>query len=68
MPADVDQAFIRQMQKKVEQELAAKERECIMYWSSEMEKILKRRHQDLASMENDLQRILTRMRNRLRQL
>jgi len=68
MPSSVDQAFIKQMQKKVEEELTAKERECVTYWLSQLEKILKRRHQDLASLENDLQTILTRMNNRLKQL
>jgi len=68
MSSSVDQKFIRQMQAKVRHELAEKERECVEYWRADLEKILKRHHQDLAGLESDLQRILTRMNNRLKKL
>lgn len=68
MSGNVDQAFIRQMQEKMAQELARKERECVAYWRTELEKVLKRRHQDLAGLESDLRSLLAKMENRLRVL
>ncbi|MBW2060605.1 MAG: hypothetical protein JRI95_03470 [Deltaproteobacteria bacterium] len=68
MSSSVDQKFIRQMQAKVRQELAEKERECVEYWQADLEKVLKRHHQDLAGLESDLKRILAKMNNRLKKL
>lgn len=61
----VDQAFIRQMQKRVEEELKKKEREVLEYWRAEMDKVLKRRHQNLAALSNDLKTLIDRMDKRL---
>lgn len=65
MTTNVDQAFIRQMQKKVEEELLRKEKEVLSYWRGELDKSLKRRHQDLASFASDLQALLAKMDKRL---
>ena len=65
MSGGVDQAFIRQMQKKVEEESRKKEREVLEYWRAEMEAIIKRRHQDLAAMTNDVKALIRRMDKRL---
>jgi hypothetical protein len=64
----MDQAFIRQMQKKVDEELRKKEREVLGYWRNELEKTIKRRHQALPALTTDLQTLLSRMDTRLSQL
>jgi len=65
MSPAVDSAFIRQMQKRMEAELAQKEQAVLAYWRGELEKTVKRRHQDLASLTNDLQKLLDRMDKRI---
>ena len=65
MALNVDPAFIRQMQKKMEQELAKKEKEVLTYWRGELERINLRRHQDLAAVITDIKQLLGRMDKRL---
>jgi len=64
MPQPSDPAFIRQMRNKVEQELVKKEIEVLEYWRGELDKVLKRRHQDLAALSNDLKILIARMDKR----
>ena len=64
MSTGADQAFIRQMREKVEKELAKKEKEVITYWRTELDNLVKRRHQDLASLSNDLKGLMARMDKR----
>lgn len=64
MPQPGDQVFIRQMRKKVEQELVKKEIEILEYWRGELDKVLKRRHQGLAALSNDLKILIGRMDKR----
>jgi hypothetical protein len=65
MAGNVDQAFVRQMQKKVEQELAKKEKEVLAYWRDELDKIMKRRHHELATLSTDISGLIARMDKRL---
>lgn len=65
MSGTVDQAFIREMRKKVEEELRRKEREVAEYWRGEVDRILKKRHRDLAALSSDLKALLDRMDKRL---
>ena len=65
MPAKVDQAFIQGMKKKVEEEMRKKEKEILAYWREELNKVVKRRHQNLSAMSNDLGQLLSRMDKRL---
>ena len=64
----MDQAFIRQMQKKMEEQMTRKEKEVLQYWRTETDKIIKRRHRDLAGLSTDLKTLLDRMDRRLTQL
>lgn len=64
----MDQDFIRRMKKKVEEELAQKERDVITYWRNELDGVLKRRHQDLASLSSDLKELMSRMDRRIKVL
>lgn len=65
MSTNIDQNFVRQMQKKVEQELAKKEKEVVEYWREELNKVIKKRHQDLAGLTSALQDLLKRMDKRI---
>ena len=68
MPAKVDQAFIQGMKKKVEEEMRKKEKEILLYWREELNKVVKRRHQNLSAMSIDLGQLLSRMDKRLSML
>ena len=54
------------MQKKVESELKKKEREVLAYWRGEVEKLIRRRHQDMASLSSDVRVLLDKMDRRLK--
>ncbi len=47
-----------------EKELAKKEKEVITYWRTELDTLIKRRHQDLASLLTDLKALMARMDKR----
>ncbi len=66
MTGTVDQRFVAEMRKKVEKELVERERECLTYWQGELSKIIKRRHQELAGLKNDVQKLFERMDTRLK--
>lgn len=68
MSSGMSPAFIKQMQEKVEKELAEKEKETLEYWRGELDAIVKRRHQAFAALENDLSRIIQKMTTRLSRL
>ncbi len=61
----MDKAFIEQMKKKVEKELAQKEIEVIQFWKEELETILKHKTESLSAMQQELQKLAKRMDNRL---
>ena len=65
MSGDVDQAFVRLMQKRFEEEVKKKEREFLEYWGRELDRLMKERHQDLASLSNDLRQLRNRMDKRM---
>ena len=66
MSANMDQRFVAEMRKKLEKELIEKERECLTYWQTEVQKIIKRHHQDMAGFQNDVKKLYERMENRLK--
>ncbi|MBW2622747.1 MAG: hypothetical protein JRD68_07555 [Deltaproteobacteria bacterium] len=68
MSAGMDQRFVAEMRKKLAKELVEKEREGLAYWQEEVLKIIKRRHQDLAGFQNDVQKLYERMETRLKTL
>ena len=49
----------------ITEELVKKEREVLGYWRTELDRSLKRHHQELAAQTNDLQLLLERMDRRL---
>jgi len=64
----MDQALIRQLQQKVEEELQKRERALLEYWLEELKKIDAKRPRDLAGLQADLKNLISRMENRLRHL
>jgi hypothetical protein len=66
---EVDEsAWLKRMRKKIEEEMANKEIEVILYWKGEMEKILARRHESLGALQIETQNFIQRMQNRIRVL
>ncbi len=61
-------AWAKEMKKKVDEEMAKKEIETVLYWRGEMEKILARRPESLATLQIEIQNFLQRMQNRVRTL
>lgn len=66
MPLDV--ALIRQMNQRVQEELAKKEMEVVQYWLGEVQRVLDKRHQDLSSLQLDLKALVQKIQNRLKTL
>jgi len=58
--------WAKEMKKKIEAEMTKKEIEAVLYWREELEKILLRRPESLASFQTEVQNLLQRMNNRIR--
>jgi hypothetical protein len=67
-PEAEETAWLKMMRKKIEEEMANKEIEVILYWKREMEKILARRHESLGTLQIETQNFIQRMQNRIRVL
>ena len=61
----MDEAFVRQMRQKLDEELRRKEKEVLEYWRKELDKTMLKRHQDLGALQTDLKALLARMDKRL---
>jgi hypothetical protein len=61
-------AWLREMRRKVEEEMAKKEFETILYWKGEMEKILAKRPESLGTFQIEMQNFTQRMQNRIKVL
>jgi Skp family chaperone for outer membrane proteins len=66
MPLDV--ALIRQMNQRVQEELAKKELEVVQYWLGEIQRVVDKRYQDLAGMQLDLKALVQKIKNRIKTL
>jgi hypothetical protein len=66
MPLDV--ALIRQMNQRVQEELAKNEMEVLQYWLGEIQRVSDKRYQDLSGLQLDLKALVQKMRNRLKTL
>lgn len=64
----LDQALIRQMSERVQEELTKKEMETVHYWLGELDRILEKRHRDIASLQLDLTALRQRFQNRIKML
>jgi hypothetical protein len=63
-----DTAWAKEMKKKVEEEMARKEMETLLYWKGEVDKILVKRPESLATFQLEVRNLLQRMLNRIRVL
>lgn len=61
----MDKAFLDQMKKKVEKELAEREISVVEFWKEEIEKLLHKKTESLSALQQDLRDLSSRMENRL---
>jgi hypothetical protein len=64
----MDEALVKQLKQRVEDELLKREREFVEYWLEELIKIDAKRHRELAAFQNDFKNLISRMQNRLKNL
>ncbi len=64
----MDPVQLKQLKKKVEEELRQRELALLEYWLKELKAIEAKRHRDLASLQTDLRILADRMDTRFRRL
>jgi len=64
----MDEALIRQLKNRVEEELRQRELALVEFWLQELKNIMAKRHKELAGLQSDLKTFITRMETRLRTL
>jgi predicted component of type VI protein secretion system len=64
----MDEALIRQLKQKVEEELRQRELALVEFWLQELKNIDAKRHKELAALQSDLKAFINRMETRLRTL
>jgi hypothetical protein len=61
-----DLASRQEMRKKIEEEIAKREADSILYWKGELEKILSKRAESLGGLQLEVQNLAQRMQNRIK--
>jgi iron-sulfur cluster repair protein YtfE (RIC family) len=64
----MDEALIKQLKTRVEEELRQRELALLEFWLQELKNIHAKRHQELAGLQSDLKNFINRMETRLRTL
>jgi hypothetical protein len=64
----MDEALIKQLKNRVEEELRKRELALLEFWLEEMKIVMAKRHKELAALQSDLKNFVTRMETRLRTL
>jgi Skp family chaperone for outer membrane proteins len=64
----MDEALIRQLKNRVEEELRQRELALLEFWLQELKTIVAKRHKELAGLQSDLKAFVARMETRLRTL
>jgi hypothetical protein len=64
----MDEALIRQLKNRVEEELRQRELALLEFWLQELKNIVAKRHQELAGLQSDVKSFVARMETRLRTL
>jgi hypothetical protein len=64
----MDDALIRQLKNRVEDELRQRELALLEFWLQELKNIMAKHHKELAGLQTDLKTFLARMETRLRTL
>jgi predicted component of type VI protein secretion system len=64
----MDPGLIKQINQRIQEELLKKEIEVVQYGLAELERLMEKRHQDLASLQVDMRNLTQKYQNRLKQL
>ena len=64
----MDEALIKQLKNRVEEELRQRELALLDFWLLEFKNIMAKRHQELASLQSDVKNFIARMETRVRTL
>ncbi len=64
----MDEALLRQIRHKIEEELRQREMAFLEFWLQEVKSIDARRHKELAGLQSDFKKLLNRMETRLQTL
>lgn len=64
----MDEALIRQLKTRVEEELRQRELALLEFWLQEIKAIMAKRHKELAGLQSDMKNFISRMETRLRTL
>ena len=64
----MDEALIKQLKNRVEEELRQREVALLDFWLQEFKNIMSKRHKELAGLQTDVKNFIARMETRLRTL
>lgn len=64
----MDDALIKQLKHRVEEELRQREVALVEFWLLELKNIVAKRHRELAGLQSDLKGFVNRLETRLRTL
>lgn len=67
-PELAETEVLKGIKKKIDEEMTKKEIETILYWKGEIEKILAKRPESLATFQYEIQNFTQRMQNRVKVL
>ena len=62
----MDEALIKQLKQRVEEELRQRESAFLEFWLQELKNLDAKRHKELAALQSDLRNFIGRMETRLR--
>ena len=64
----MDEALIKQLKNRVEEELRQRELALEEFWLQELKNVMAKRHKELAALQSDMKNFIARMETRLRPL
>ncbi|MBM4299982.1 MAG: hypothetical protein FJ121_00395 [Deltaproteobacteria bacterium] len=64
----MDEALLKQLKNRVEEELRQREVALLDFWLQEFKNIIGKRHNELAGLQSDVKSFIARMETRLRTL
>ena len=62
----MDPGLFKQINQRVQEELLKKEIEVVQYGLTELERLIEKRHQDIASLQVDIKGLAQKFQNRLK--
>lgn len=62
----MDPGLVKQINQRLQEELLKKEIEVVQYGLNELERLIEKRHQDMASLQVDLKGLVQKFQNRLK--